>query len=195
MSASDLILCKLLTDKRTRTPTLDPERSVAPPQDSGPNVPEDPTRRDEELSTSQVNNVVQQPWGLAINQIANPYLREIEDRARKAIMQRRENEPPSSASVSISTSIWCTELNLEINAQMVHDVRQNLKAKYHNCSVCYMIAGKEDSSHISGSGYKTIALDETANGWAEFKAKLKFPPGIICWNCLLPTVRIISLQF
>ena len=189
------MLRTLSTNKQTRTPTLDPEQSAAPPLDSGPNVPEDVTRRNQEPPTTQTNNPVQQPGGLAINPTTNPYLREIEDRARKAIMVRRENEPPSSASLSISTSIWCTELNLEINAQMVHDVRQNLKAKYHNCSVCYMIAGKEDSSHISGSSCRTVALDETAKGWADFKAKLKFPPGIICWNCLLPTVRIISLQF
>jgi hypothetical protein len=101
------------------------------------------------------------------------------------------SQPPSAASVSISKTIWCTELKLEIAAQMVYDVRANLEAKYHGCSVCYMIAGQEEGGHISGDGCKTLPLSESTDGWKHFKDTMRFPPGIICWNCYLPTVRAI----
>jgi hypothetical protein len=78
---------------------------------------------------------------------------------------------------------------------MVYDVREDLKEHYHGCSVCYMVGGKEDRSHVSGSNCVRLPLDESTDGWGDFKAKLKFPPGVLCFNCLLPTVRTTLLKF
>lgn len=126
--------------------------------------------------------------GLEIGRTGNLLLNQIEKRAIDAIMTRRKAEPPSPASVSILKTVWSTELQLEISAQMVHDVRGDIKEHYHGCSVCYMIVGREDKGHTSGTKCRTLPLGNSADGWEEFKEKLKFPPGLVCWNCLLPTV-------
>lgn len=126
--------------------------------------------------------------GPNVERTGNSLLARIEERAIDAIMERRRAEPPSAASVSILKTIWSTELRLEISAQMVHDVREDLKAHYYGCSVCWMIIGREEKGHISGAGCRTLPLEESTNGWVDFKEKLKFPPGVLCWKCLLPTV-------
>lgn len=108
-------------------------------------------------------------------------------------MERRKAEPPSTASITVLTTIWSTELRLEISAQMVHDVREDVKANYHRCSVCYMVVGKADPSHVSGSGCRTLPLDDMTDGWGEFKEKLKFLPGLFCFKCFLPSVQCTPL--
>jgi hypothetical protein len=107
-------------------------------------------------------------------------------------MDRRKAQPPSVASISIQKTIWSTELRIEIATQMVQDVREDLKSHFNGCCVCYMIVGKEDKSHISGTSCRTLPLDGSTDGWAEFKGTLKFIPGIFCWTCLLPTVWTAS---
>jgi hypothetical protein len=142
--------------------------------------------------TSEVNNGHD---GLKVERTGNSLLNKIEDRAINAIMERRKAAPPSPASVSILRMIWATELKLEIGAQMVRDVREDIKARYNGCSVCYLIIGNEDMDHTSGTGCKTLPLEESTDGWVDFKKQLKFPPGVLCWNCLLPTVRIVFFLF
>lgn len=73
-------------------------------------------------------------------------------------MKRRRDRPPSSASTIIFKTIFCTELALEIGAQMVYDVREDLTKRYHGCSVCYAIAGEEDRSHESGDACRKLPL-------------------------------------
>ena len=119
----------------------------------------------------------------------------IEKKALDAIKERRKHQPPSPASVSVNATVWCTELKLEINAQIVRDVREDLQAKYRSCSVCYMIRGMEDWSHEAGDSCLTFPLsEETTNGWKHYKDTLKFPGGVMCWNCYLPTVCIMKFK-
>lgn len=121
-------------------------------------------------------------------QTENPLLREIEERARRAIQERRKNLPGTASSVSLSTTIWANELTLEIGAQMVHDVRANVAANIDGCSVCYMIAGMGNTIHKSGNSCPKLPLTPLIEGWPKFKDGLKFVPGIMCYHCLLPTV-------
>ena len=120
---------------------------------------------------------------------ADPHLKGIETRAIVAILLRRKNEPPSTASRALTRDIWGTELKLEIEVKMVQDVRGQVMAKYGGCSVCLMIGGREETEHESGQRCPTLQLDDSAEGWLEFKSTLRFPNGIMCFNCLLPTVR------
>lgn len=121
----------------------------------------------------------------------NPLLKEIEQRAIKSIHQKRR-DLPSSSSVSISQNIWANELVLEIAGQMVQDVREDVAAHYNGCSVCYMIAGEPGTTHRSGRKCLKMPLTTTTVGWPDFKERLKFIEGILCWDCLLPTVCTLS---
>jgi hypothetical protein len=127
--------------------------------------------------------------GLVVCRSGNMLLKHIEERAIDAIMKRRKDEPPSAASINILSTIWATELCIEMCAQIVHDVREDVKAHYHGCSVCYMVVGKEVQGHISGSGCQTLPFDDSTEGWPDFKANLRFPHGLYCFLCLLPSVR------
>ena len=104
-------------------------------------------------------------------------------------MERRRAEPPSTASVLILKTIWSTELRLEISTQMVRKVQEDIAIHYHGCSVCYMIVGQEDKGHISGAGCQHLPLEESTEGWEDFKKNLKFTPGLVCFRCFLPTVQ------
>lgn len=74
---------------------------------------------------------------------------------------------------------------------MVRDVRANLDLFRRSCSVCYMIAGEEGTTHTSGVACMKIPLESSTDGWEDFKKLLTFVSGLVCWYCLLPTVRII----
>lgn len=117
----------------------------------------------------------------------NPLLKDIEERAIKAIQERRKNGPATS-SVSISTNIWANEITLEIATQMVLDVRANVKANIRGCSVCYMIAGDETTNHKSGNRCPKMPLTHATTGWTDFKKMLQFVENVVCYYCLLPTV-------
>ena len=125
----------------------------------------------------------------------NPHLRTIEDRAIKALVQRKKNEPTSkkAKNIKLAFTAWGTGLGLEINAQMVYDVRADLVRNYGGCSVCYATVGDDDwRGHVSGANCPTIPLDENENAdWRCFKNNLELPGGIMCFRCLLPTVRSV----
>lgn len=119
----------------------------------------------------------------------NPLLKEIETRAIAAIREKRSKLPPNPSSVSVSEKIWANELTLEIGELMVTDVRANITANIRGCSVCYAIVGDITTNHTSGNKCTKLPLTAQTTGWMAFKDKLKFPSSIVCFNCLLPTVR------
>ena len=126
----------------------------------------------------------------------NPYLKEIEDRAIEVLVQRAKDQPATAASSTSKTiTVWGNELNLEIGAQMVHDVRANVKANIRGCPLCYMIAGIDGTTHKSGNKCPKMPLTAETEGWVEFKNNLEYPEGIFCWNCLLPMVRSLLISF
>lgn len=106
-------------------------------------------------------------------------MEEIENRATKAIKERRKHQAPS-ASAAVSEKIWANELILEVGAQMVHDVRADLEATKGTCSVCYIIAGEEGATQTSGDKCPKIPLTGEDKEWVKFKNDLKFPGGIMC---------------
>ena len=121
----------------------------------------------------------------------NPLLKDVENRAKNAIEQRRKNAPTTS-SVSITTTIWAAELNLEIGTQMVNDVRADVERNIRRCCVCYMIAGDAETTHKSGGRCTRLPLQNTTTGWQEFKDSLQLVEGLFCFMCLLPTVRYVE---
>lgn len=92
-------------------------------------------------------------------------------------------------------TIWANELEFGVAGQMVHDVRANIAKFRRSCSVCYMIAGEEGTTHIAGKACMKIPLDDSTPGWKNFKESLAFVAGIMCYYCLLPTVRAICNLF
>jgi len=71
---------------------------------------------------------------------------------------------------------------------MVTDVRANVAASVSGCAVCYMIAGEEGTTHISGKNCPKIPLSEYDKEWQEFKnVKMKLRSGLYCFSCFLPT--------
>jgi len=148
---------------------------------------EEPMDMNKRPRLSQVDGPVQPLGAGSVNRRTdNPLLQDIEQRAIKAIQERRKALPVPS-SVSISTNIWANEITLEIATQMVHDVRANVKASGRGCSVCYMISGDEGTDHRSGARCRKMPLTQTTSGWVDFKNNLRFVEGVMCWHCLLPT--------
>lgn len=129
----------------------------------------------------------------------NPHLAGIANRAAKAIQQRRKDKPKARSSVEKDANRWGTELRREISAQMVGDVRADLiaNASDTHCSVCRAIGGYDDwREHASGKDCPMAPLDDAlTDGWTLFKDSMKLPKGVVCWNCLLPTVRLSALPF
>lgn len=110
--------------------------------------------------------------------------------AEQSIRNQRNALVPDSSSVSISQKVWSGELNREMDKLIIRDVREHLETIDGGCSVCYMIAGVEDRSHESGARCPRAPLKEDNEDWLAFKRDLRFPKGIICFGCLLPTVRV-----
>lgn len=120
----------------------------------------------------------------------NPNLADIAERAATAVARRRKDEPEGKSSVPVSANRWCTETKREVAVQMVHDVRADLDAHAHGCSVCWANGHQDWMEHQSGPTCPTVALnDSTTEGWKAFKDSMNLPGGYLCWNCLLPTVR------
>lgn len=126
----------------------------------------------------------------------NLNLRAIEKRAVEIILRRRKDQPKKTSNGAMKAEVWGTELNLEISNQMVIDVRADLEANFGGCSVCYATVGHDDwRGHESGDECPIIPLeDQMTEGWLDFKANMKLPRGVMCWNCLLPTVRWTSFS-
>lgn len=124
----------------------------------------------------------------------NGHLQRLKKRAIEWLVQKRRNEPACSASVKISQTIWGTEIKTQMHTSMVQEVRENLDGMNDGCSVCCVIAGEVDDSHLSGEACPRIPLGESTEGWSDFKEHLQFAPGIVCYNCLLPTVRVRWLK-
>jgi hypothetical protein len=140
---------------------------------------------------SQVTGPIQSSETVKVpRRTENPLLEDIERKALAAIHERRKHIPASST-VSVSKNIWANELVLEIAAQMVHEVRADVTENYRGCSPCYMIAGEAGTTHRSGKGCPKMPLTRSTVGWTDFKDNLKFAEGIMCWNCLLPTVILL----
>lgn len=120
----------------------------------------------------------------------NPGLKPLEDRAVAAILKRREAEPKRVLNVNMVLDVWGTAMGLELNAQMVYSVRENLDKSFGGCAICYAVVGNDDwKGHKSGTQCPDIPLDDGTEGWESFKRTLKLPSGIICFHCFLPTVR------
>lgn len=73
---------------------------------------------------------------------------------------------------------------------MVHDIRADVAANILDCSVCYVIAGDISTvrRHQAGNKCPRVPHDMLVPGWVQFKKQLEFIRGIMCYNCLLPTV-------
>jgi len=126
---------------------------------------------------------------VATQRTKNPLLGEIEQRSINAILKRKENQATVAKSVQARKTVWGNELTLEIAVQMVDDVRADVAANIHACSVCYLIAGERNVAHKSGTSCSKMPLGPNTDGWESFKKDLKFVENIMCWNCLFPTVR------
>lgn len=128
---------------------------------------------------------------VTVTRTGNPNLERIEEKANEAILRRRRSQPARVSSVPVNLTVFGTELRLEIGAQMVYEVREDLDAISNGCSVCYAIADHQDwREHKSGKTCLSYPLeDSTTEGWLKFKKSMNLPEGIMCFNCLLPTVR------
>ena len=114
----------------------------------------------------------------------------ITERAANSVAKRRKDQPASGSSVPVSANRWGTETLREVGAQMVREVRADLDAHIHGCPVCWANGYEDWADHKSGPSCPTEALeDATTEGWKLFKNSMNLPIGIMCWNCLLPTVR------
>lgn len=108
-----------------------------------------------------------------------------------AISKRHEAQPLSHASVSIKSTVYSSELTAEVNMQMVNDVRKYVTDNFDGCSICHLISGRPDLSHQSGEGCQMRPLAKSDDEWENFKSSLRFTRGVVCWNCLLPTVHSV----
>ena len=98
----------------------------------------------------------------------NPLLKNLENRSIDIIRERRKTLATPS-SVSVSMNIWANELVIEMAAQMVNDIRENIANNRFGCSVCYMIAGEEGTEHSAGASCPKMPLTSTTVGWSKFK--------------------------
>lgn len=139
---------------------------------------------------SQVTGPVQNHKVVVHGRTNNAHLTEIEERAIGVVTERILAQPPPAASNTNNViTIWGNELSLEIAVQMVQDVRANVTANIRGCALCYMIAGVDGTTHKSGNRCLKMPLTGKNVAWNSFKEDLQFIPGILCFNCLLPTVQ------
>lgn len=101
--------------------------------------------------------------------------------------------PPHIRKTKVALKVWGPDLEIAIGVEMVKDVRANISANFKGCSVCYMIAGEESTTHVSGDSCPKMPLGLDTPGRPNFKKELTYTSGIVCYNCLLPTVRALLI--
>lgn len=60
--------------------------------------------------------------------------------------------------------------------------------KDQDCAVCFVVRGKFDTNHESGSDCPLDLCKKDERGWAMFQQQIRFEHGRICFACYLPTV-------
>lgn len=181
-------------------PTTEPRDESIPHESTGsqisrlnqPFLDPPPTQR----PTWDHSEATEVGFEMGVHRSGNPALMEIEDRASQIIKEKRRNDPANVASLSMTQTIYSAELSPVVGRLVVQDVREDLQTHCHiACSVCRMIAGKKHPDHPeSGSKCTTVRLGEGNTDWAKFKEMLQFPPHIMCWTCLMPTVGEIWFE-
>ena len=113
------------------------------------------------------------------------------DRARRAgrtLSLQRINQPPNDASAEIKGFAYAAEMDREIAAQIVGDVRRHVNMSSGSCAVCYTLAGVTDWSHKAGPSCDKFPIE--GEDWDVFR-NLEIPSGTSCFRCYLPTVSFL----
>ena len=105
-------------------------------------------------------------------------------RAAKTLALKKTTRPHDEASLAIEENAHVQEMDREIAAEIVRDVRRHVEAMDGSCAVCYTLCGITDQTHRPGSKCPRMALE--GESWEAFRPEI--PRGTSCYKCYLPTV-------
>ena len=106
--------------------------------------------------------------------------------ASKTLALQRTSRPHDEASLEIEETAHIKEMDHEIAAEIVSDVRSHVERISGRCAVCYIIAGSSDNGHKPGRSCKRMPFE--GEEWEEFRKEFSLPRGTSCFGCFLPTV-------
>lgn len=127
----------------------------------------------------------------------HPKFLDLVKRAGRIVNSRGTNQLNDEASLQIKENSHVLEMDREIGAETVRDIRRHLESYRFGsnsvCAFCYVLEGISEPDHKYYVNCTKITLG--GQQWLKYHKEFSLPKGTSCFKCFLPTVSFCVIRF